>query len=57
MPLSGSGRDSLAPGLRVIFHNSYAIYYTATDTKVVIVRVIHGARDTSALAVRGGFND
>jgi toxin ParE1/3/4 len=29
-PLSGAPRPHLAPGLRVIFHYPYAIYYTPT---------------------------
>jgi toxin ParE1/3/4 len=54
-PLSGPARDQLAPGLRVTFHSPYAIYYTPVPDAVVIVRVLHGARDVSALAERGGF--
>jgi toxin ParE1/3/4 len=54
-PLSGPAREQLAPGLRVIFHQAYAIYYTPLAEEVVIVRVLHGARDVAALAERGGF--
>jgi len=54
-PLSGPAREQLAPGLRVTFHNPYGIYYTPQKGAVVIVRVIHGARDIAALAERGGF--
>jgi toxin ParE1/3/4 len=54
-PLSGPARDQLAPGLRVTFHSPYTIYYTPVPDAVVIVRVLHGARDVSALAERGGF--
>lgn len=54
-PLSGATRDQLAPGLRVTFHNPYAIYYLPRPDALVIVRVIHGARDMAALAERGGF--
>jgi toxin ParE1/3/4 len=45
-----------APGLRVSFHSSYALYYSHTATELVIVRVLHGARDAAALADRGAFN-
>ncbi len=55
MPGSGVRRDQLARGLRVIVHRAYAIYYLADAVEVVIVRVIHGARDVAALAERGGF--
>ena len=54
-PLSGPTRDQLAPGLRVTFHSPYAIYYLPRPDALVIVRVIHGARDMAALAERGGF--
>ena len=54
-PLSGPAREQFAPGLRVTLHNPYAIYYMALSDALVIVRVIHGARDVEALAARGGF--
>ena len=54
-PLSGPARDELAPGLRVTFHASYAVYYKVVAEAVVIVRVLRGARDVAALAERGGF--
>lgn len=54
-PLSGPAREQLAAGLRVFFHSPYAIYYKPLADAVVIVRVIHGARDVAALADRGGF--
>ncbi len=54
-PLSGPTREQLAPGMRVTFHSPYAIYYLPLPDALVIVRVIHGARDTAALAERSGF--
>jgi toxin ParE1/3/4 len=54
-PLAGPTREQLAHGLRVTFHSPYAIYYLVLSDAVVIVRVIHGARDVAALAERGGF--
>lgn len=54
-PLSGAAREQLAPGLRVTFHSPYAIYYKPLAAAVVIIRVIHGARDVAALTKRGGF--
>ena len=38
------------------FHEAYAVYYRVEWKAVVIVRVIHGARDETALAERGGFS-
>ncbi|MGP0105704.1 type II toxin-antitoxin system RelE/ParE family toxin [Rhodoblastus sp.] len=54
-PMAGPSRERLAAGLRVTFEGNYAIYYAATATEVVIIRVLHRARDTAALADRGGF--
>ena len=55
VPLSGPARDHLAPGLRVTFHKSYAVYYMPLPDAVVIVRITHGARDIAAIAGQGGF--
>jgi plasmid stabilization system protein ParE len=33
----------------VHFHHDYALYYRFTQTEVIIVRVVHGARDVRAL--------
>jgi toxin ParE1/3/4 len=54
-PLTGPAREQLAAGLRMTFHRPYAIYYKALPEAVVIIRVIHGARDIDALAEQGGF--
>ncbi|MEL6121852.1 MAG: type II toxin-antitoxin system RelE/ParE family toxin [Pseudomonadota bacterium] len=48
-PEIGPARHELATGLRVQFHGNYAIYYTFTETELIIVRVLHGARDAAAL--------
>ena len=56
-PLSGPSREHLAPNLRVKLHGSYAAYYTPTEREVIIVRVLHGARDAAAIADRGGFTE
>ncbi|WP_420827382.1 type II toxin-antitoxin system RelE/ParE family toxin [Halochromatium glycolicum] len=48
-PEIGSRRDRLAAGLRIHFHRDYALYYRFTDIEVIIVRVMHGARDARAL--------
>ena len=54
-PFSGPSRCHLAPGLRVTFHRSYGIYYLPTPDAIVIVRVVHGARDVPSIAGDGGF--
>jgi toxin ParE1/3/4 len=56
-PLSGSERHQLAPDLRVTFHGGYAVYYLPTESEIVIVRVLHGARDAAAIADTGGFSE
>jgi len=57
MPHLGPARDQLAPGLRVTFHKSYAIYYRRLADALVIVRVLHGARDVAAIVEHGGFSE
>lgn len=54
-PFSGPARDQLAPNLRVTFHRPYAIYYRPSRDAIVIVRVLHGARDAAAIAAHGGL--
>ncbi|MDR6774126.1 plasmid stabilization system protein ParE [Azospirillum sp. BE72] len=39
------------------FHRAYAIYYRPLPDAVVIVRVLHDARDAAALASRGEFEE
>lgn len=55
LPLSGAPRTHLAPDLRVIFHQKYAVYYLPRPGEIVIVRVLHGSRDISSIAEGGGF--
>jgi toxin ParE1/3/4 len=54
-PFLGPARDMLASGLRVAFHKTYAIDYKPLPDALVIVRVLHGARDVAAVAEHGGF--
>jgi toxin ParE1/3/4 len=48
-PEIGAAREQLAPGLRAIPHREYVIYYFAKPDELVIVRVLHGARDARAI--------
>jgi toxin ParE1/3/4 len=48
-PELGPRREHLGTGLRVHFHRGYAIYYQPTKMALIIVRVVHGARDAAAL--------
>lgn len=51
----GVTREQLGATLRVTFHHSYAIYYQVREQELIIVRVLHGARDSAAIAEQGGF--
>lgn len=54
-PSSGGSRDRLAPGLRVVFQGNYAVYYTIAETEIIVVRVLHSARDAAVIAEHGDF--
>ena len=54
-PLMGPTREPLGSGLRVTFQHPYAIYYQVSARELIIVRVLHGARDAAAIADQGGF--
>jgi toxin ParE1/3/4 len=54
-PFAAPERSEFAGGLRVTVHGAYAIYDQPLPDSIVIIRVLHGARDTAAIARRGGF--
>ena len=54
-PFSGAPRPHLAKGLRVLFHEKYAIYYLPRPKEIAIIRVLHGSRDLASIAAEGGF--
>jgi plasmid stabilization system protein ParE len=54
-PHMGPTRDQFGAPLRVVFHAHYAIYYWPTEHELIIIRVLHGARDTVAITEQGGF--
>jgi putative addiction module CopG family antidote len=43
--LPGRLRDDLAPGLRSVVVGDYVFFYLATDTQIIVTRLIHGSRD------------
>jgi toxin ParE1/3/4 len=55
-PLSGAPRFHMATGLRVLFHEKYAIYYLPGARQITVIRVLHGSRDLTAIADEGGFD-
>jgi toxin ParE1/3/4 len=48
-PGMGAPRDQIVQGLRAAPYKNYVIYYMHDDAAVTIIRVVHGARDVSAL--------
>ena len=44
-PRAGRLRGEFAPGLRSLPHNRYVIFYREIERGIVIIRVLHGARD------------
>jgi toxin ParE1/3/4 len=48
-PLLGEQRDDLRSGLRAFTVGNYVIFYRLEESRVVIVRVLHAARDVDAL--------
>lgn len=48
-PLMGRARDDLAPGLRAWVVAPYILCYRVDPDDLVIVRVLHGARDLPGL--------
>lgn len=48
-PEFGEACDEIRPGLRFTLVGNYVIYYRLEAKKVLIVRVLHGARDRDSL--------
>jgi toxin ParE1/3/4 len=47
-PRMGAARPELAEGLRALTSGSYVVFYRPLDTRVQVVRILHGRRDTHA---------
>lgn len=45
-PGTGRAREELAPGLRSIPEGKYVIFYRALQEDILVMRVLHGSRDT-----------
>ncbi|WP_075223121.1 type II toxin-antitoxin system RelE/ParE family toxin [Acuticoccus yangtzensis] len=48
-PASFRERSDIAPGLRVVVHGRYLIFFRELAEEVRIVRVLHGARNLPGL--------
>ena len=44
-PASGRAREELAPQLRSFPVENYLVFYRPTGDAIVVIRVLHGARD------------
>lgn len=40
-----------------MFYRAYAVYYLPKDDSVIVIRVLHGARDLDRIARQGGFSE
>lgn len=49
LPQMGIARDDLQEGLRMLVFRDYLIFYVDTPDRLVVVRVLHGSRDVSAV--------
>ncbi|ACV36211.1 type II toxin-antitoxin system RelE/ParE family toxin [Accumulibacter sp.] len=52
-PLAYTGREELAPGLRMAPMGRYVVFFRVLDDMVRIERVLHGARDLPAIFRQG----
>jgi plasmid stabilization system protein ParE len=48
-PFVGEDCSEFGPGMRRLSYRNYLIFYRADDYDVIILRVIHGARDWTEL--------
>jgi len=48
-PRMGRPRDDLSVGLRSIVVQKYLVFFRSTVDTLVVVRILHGARDQSAI--------
>ena len=51
MPLMGRARPEIRPGLRSIVHRSHAVFDRPTRAGIMVLRVIHGARDIASMVI------
>ena len=48
-PAAGRLREELAPNLRSIAVGKYIVFYRPAQNGIVVIRILHGARDLPAL--------
>ncbi|GAA0722323.1 type II toxin-antitoxin system RelE/ParE family toxin [Dokdonella soli] len=47
-PLAWPARPQLGPGIRSSLHGRYVVFFRASAEQILIVRILHGARDLPA---------
>jgi len=47
---AGVPRDAIRPGLRLSVHHRYNIYFRTNTEQIIILRVLHSARDLTGVA-------
>jgi toxin ParE1/3/4 len=49
LPDRGFNRSDLFPNTRVLIEGNYLIFYQVKEVRVIVMRVVHGARELSEL--------
>lgn len=52
MPFTGAPRPEFGEAVRLATSGRYVIYYEATDDSLVILRILHAARDRDAIMTK-----
>ena len=53
MPLLGAPRSEFGDGCRMLISGSYVAYYSIADGEMIVLRILHQARDRDAIMRRG----
>lgn len=48
-PLAARERPEIGDGVRLVVHGKYVVVYRIDDGDILILRVVHGARDVGGL--------
>jgi toxin ParE1/3/4 len=53
MPFAGAPRPEFGQAVRLVTSGRYVIYYETSDDRLVILRILHGARDRETIMRKG----
>lgn len=45
--ITGIPRSHISPGLRLMIYKAHTIYFRVSASSIFVVRILHGAQDTS----------